>query len=226
MSNIKPFPNTKQTVESCACGPICLLNIYEYYKKDISLNKILKDLNIELKEQTHCAQLARHLNNNKLKTTIYSSCAGNISPDWKGKTQEEIVELLKRWVTYNYRNSWLKDALYLLFYLQEGGNIKIVDLSKEIIDKCLEEKHLILTSLDDSWLWGKRKINQQAKYDSIKGYANGHSIVIYGKTKDKYLISDSYPTEIEGKDGLYSVNKDKLLVSILLWSGQIVCVKK
>ncbi|MFH1971734.1 MAG: hypothetical protein ABIJ05_05140 [Patescibacteria group bacterium] len=221
------FPNSKQTVESTNCGPFCLLNIYTHFQIPTTINKIQSELNVSKDDPTYLAQLARNCLKHKLDSIILSSNPRIISPSWKDKTKKEIIVKLKEWVTLNNSNSWwLRTALFLLFYLQEGGNIKIVDLSTSIIDKYLEKGYLLLCCLDESWLWGKRKINKKAEYDDIKGYSTGHCIVIYKHINNDYFISDPYPTKIEEKEGLYKVNKQQLLVSTLAWSQEILAIKK
>jgi len=54
----------------------------------------------------------------------------------------------------------------------------------------------------------------------------GHFVGVYGKENDSYLISDPYPTKIKDRDGLYKINKQKLLVATLVWNRSLVAVKK
>jgi len=219
------FPNTKQVVGSQACGSVCLLNIYTYFNIPKSLEQILIELNIGQADTSYLPQLARNCNDQKLDTIILSSNPHTISPTWKDKTREEIIAMLKKWISHNSNDGWLKAAIFLLFYLQEGGNIKIVDLSTSIIDTYLNKGYIILSCLEESWLWEKRKIDNKVEYDDTKGHTRGHFVVIYGKENDNYLISDPYPTGLPNKEGLYQVGKQKLLVSTLLWNQEFLAIR-
>jgi hypothetical protein len=221
----KTFPNTKQKVGSKTCGPSCLLNIYQHFGRKTSLATILKELGVKNDESTHLPQLARHLNRNRLKTVILSSCAHNISPNWATKNKKEVIELLKKWVTHNSKDKWLADALHLLFYLQEGGEVKLVDLTTKVIDGHLAKSDVVLSCLEESWLWGKRKISGTAKFDNIRGHTEGHFVVVYDRRGSDYLVSDPFPTGLKGKEGLYAVDKEKLLVSTLIWGAQVLAIK-
>lgn len=75
-------------------------------------------------------------------------------------------------------------------------------------------------------MWGKRKIEDSTVFDDVLGSPRGHFVVVYGMEGDDYQISDPYPTGLEGRNGLYSVSKDKVLVSMLLWGQQIIAIKK
>ncbi len=113
-----------------------------------------------------------------------------------------------------------------MFYLQEGGKLRIVDLSTNIIDEYLNKGYIIITCVEESWLWQKRKVEGRSKYDDIKGHARGHFVVLYEKENNEYLISDPYPTKIKNREGLYKVSKQKLLVATLVWNRAFIAVKK
>lgn len=226
MVKIKSFPNNQQLANSFSCGPVCLLNIYDFLEKNLDLDQILTDLNVNTSESTYLPQLARHLNNNQIITSILSSNTFVLTPEWIGKTNTEISGLLRQWLVKNFQSGWFKSALFLLFYLQEGGNIKIADLTTKLLDEYINRNNLLLVSVEESWLWGKKKKPGLVEYDSITGHEAGHFIIVYGSKNNEYLISDSYPTAINGRSGLYSIPKDKLLVSILLWNPEVLVIKK
>lgn len=222
----KTFTNIQQKSDSKTCGPNCLLNIYSYLGITTNLESILEDLRISDKDTTHLPQLARHLHKNKLETIILSSNPHNISPAWKDLPKEELISQLKEWIVHHNDSIWLRDAIFLLYYLQEGGQIKIVQLSTELIDHYIHQDYLIVSCLEESWLWEKRKVSGEVKFDDIKGNARGHFVVIYNQSDQTYQVSDPYPTEISNKDGLYSVDKQQLLISTLVWGAQIIAVRK
>ncbi|PIS17750.1 hypothetical protein COU93_02360 [Candidatus Shapirobacteria bacterium CG10_big_fil_rev_8_21_14_0_10_36_6] len=223
--NKQPYPHTKQAVDSFSCGPSCIKNIFESYGIKTDLVEILKEIGVSDKDSTHVPQIGRYLHNKGFYVELLSSCPNNYSPDWGDKPREEVIELLKQWVTTNITDIWIKDAIFLLFYLMDGGVVKQLDLSTHILDEYLGKGYQILACIDETWIWGKRKMSGVAQYDSIKGHTNGHYVVIYDSDGNDYLISDPYPTGITGKEGLYRVNKDKMLVSILTWAKQLLVVK-
>jgi hypothetical protein len=223
---MKPFPNTQQAPDSKTCGPNCLLNVYESVGIKTDLSSILKELNVSVKDPTYISQLARHLHSKKLTTVMLTSNPNSVVFSWKDKSQDEIIDLLKKWVVRNQKDVWITENLHLLFFLQEGGAIQILDLSTEIIDSYLDQGFTIISCVDESWLWEKRQIEDKQEYDDIKGKGRGHFVIVYGKEDSEYLISDPYPTTIAGRDGLYTIDKQKLLVSTLVWDRALVALKK
>ncbi|MCX6732949.1 MAG: hypothetical protein NTV98_05410 [Candidatus Roizmanbacteria bacterium] len=220
------FPNIQQEVGTATCGPNCLLNIYESFGIKTSIKEILKDLNVTNKDYTYVPQLASHLNEKNLSTIILSSNPRTVSPTWEKLNSLEIMEKLKKWLIYNKKDEWLYENLLTYFYLQEGGQIKILDLSTNVIDEYIERGFLLISCLNESWIWQQRKIKDIVEYDDIKGKGRGHFVVVYGKEGDEYLISDPYPTKIKDRDGLYKINKQKLLVATLVWDRALIAVKK
>lgn len=220
------FPNNKQQANTNSCGPTCLLNVYQKLKLSINLTDILKELNITEQDSTYPSQLASHANKIGLETLILSSNSYSLSREWENKKPKEVAELLKEWIKHNMSDNWIKDAIFLLFYLQEGGNLKILDLSIDIIDDYLSKNYILIVCLEESWLWGKRKLDHVAVFDSIKGHSRGHFVVLYDKTTKNYKVSDPYPTNIPNRDGLYEVSKQTLFNSVIMWNSHVIAIKK
>jgi len=224
---MKKFPNEKQKVGSSVCGPLCLLNIYEYLGCDCELDDILEDLGIEDKEITYLPQLALHARKKGLSTKYFQSNPREVSPTWKGQNASRYIEKFKKWIKLQSDdNIWKKNAGYLVKYIQNGGQIEIGDLSSKKISKYLADGYVVLVALEQTWLWGKRKVKGKIEYDDLKGKASGHFVVIYGENEKEFFVSDPYPTKLDNREGLYKVTKDTLLVSILVWGAQVVGIKK
>ncbi len=223
---MKDFPNQKQEIGSKSCGPVCLLNVYRYFGIKTELKDILKELRIDDKTTTYPAQLASHLLSNGLKTVFINTNPFVVSPSWKNIRNKELVQKLTKWLKKNKKGRWEKSAKYLLKYLKKGGEIKICDLSTKMIDEYMAEGYLLICCLEESWIWGERKIKGTNKFDDIKGEPRGHFIILYDKEGEDYLVSDPYPTGLKNRNGLYKLDKNKLLAATLVWTGQIVAVKK
>ena len=220
------FPNQQQKIGTKACGPVCLLNVYKHFRIKKSLDEILRDLKIDDKITTYPAQLATHLIGSGLKTVFINSSPFVIYPSWSGKPSKTIADRLQKWIKLNKSDRWLKNSRHLLSYLNKNGEIMIIDLTTEAIDNFLDKGYLLICCLEESWIWGERKIPNTNKFDDVKGKTRGHYVILYGKDKNNYLVSDPFPTGLKNREGLYSLDKAKLLVATLVWTGQIIAVKK
>jgi len=228
------FPNKMQKIGSSTCGPLCLLNIYNHLGVETTLEKILKDLKINDSKATYITQLSGHVQKMGLKAVLLMSNPFIISPEWKDLPRKNIIEKLGKWLVYSKslksksdtQVRSLKNAEYLVSYLKNGGDLRIVDLTTKLMDDFLDRRYILLSCLEQSWLWEKRKIKNKAEFDDIKGQARGHFVVVYGQSGSDYKVSDPYPTGLPGKEGLYEINKDKFLVSSLFWNSSILAIKR
>ena len=222
---MQSFSNEKQEIGSKTCGPVCLLNIYKEIGIETDLKTILKELKINDKTTTYPAQLGTHLLSKGLNPILINSTPQTVSPSWENLSEKDVTAKLEQWIKINKKNKWLKSVKWLISYLKKGGKLKIADLTTSLIDRYLNEGYKVICCLEESWIWGERKIEEKAVFDDIKGSPRGHFIILYSHTGNEYLVSDPFPTGMKNKEGLYKLNKDKLLVATLVWSGQIVAVR-
>lgn len=222
----KSFPNTKQKVGSHYCGPMCLKNLYDYLGIQKTLKQIFKEMDVDEKTSTYLSQLARNLNLNKVETTIISSQSRVINYAWRNSTKEEIISKLKRCIVRSNRphmiTDWDKETLHILFYLQESGNLKITNITKELINNYIKQGKIIITCAETSWLWGNRKIIGKTKFDDVLGDHSGHFVIITGIKDDKYLINDPYP--LRKKDAINEISQDHLLTAVLIWNAELIII--
>ncbi|MBP9758669.1 hypothetical protein KBD45_03165 [Candidatus Dojkabacteria bacterium] len=222
----KSFPNTKQKVGSHYCGPMCLKNTYDYLGIQKTLKQIFKEMDVDEDTSTYLSQLARNLNANNVATTIVSSLSKVINYAWRNNTKEEIISKLKRCVLRSKRpnmiSEWDKELLHTLFYLQEGGNIKIENITKEIINSYLKKGKIIITCVETSWFWGNRKILGKTTFDDVLGDQSGHFVIITGIKNDKYIIN--YPYPLKEKNAVTEINQDHLIVATLIWDAQFIII--
>lgn len=222
----KSFPDTKQKVGSQYCGPMCLKNTYDYLGKQKTLKQIFKEMDVDEDTPTYLPQLARNLHSNNIQTTIVSSQSKVINFAWKDSTKAEIIAKLKRCVVRSKRpemiTEWDKETLHTLFYLQEGGDIKIDNITKELVNNYLQKGKIIITCVETSWLWGNRKIKGKAIFNDVLGDQSGHFVVITGIKNDKYIISDPYP--LNAKNEIKEISQDHLIVATLIWDAALIVI--
>ena len=118
--------------------------------------------------------------------------------------------------------TWVTDATHLLFYLQEGGNVEITNISKDLINSCLNDGKIILACVEQSWLWGNRKLKGKVEFDDILGTQDGHFVVVTGIEDNNYIISDPYP--LAESDQIKKVNQDQFIIATLIWNAQLLII--
>ena len=221
----KTFPLHKQKVGDSTCGPSCLVAIYESLGEKVDKQTILNELNISDSDYTYLPQIARHMLKRNLEIKLISPNSYVFSPEWAQLSREQVITELRDWIVLNAKNEWLLTAIHSLFFLEEGGTVEITDLTTELLDSHLDAGWSLLCLVEPSWLWGKRKIAKKAEYDSVRGNADGHFIVVYDRTETEYIISDPYPTSLPGKEHTYQVDKARLITATYLRGASIAAVR-
>lgn len=229
------FQTEFQDVADETCGPMCVKNVLTHFGINKELSHILKDLNITKDDYTTEPQLALYLQKHHQELTIELwSDTPFVTPDGIGITPSEILANLEQ-RAMRYRKeiekgapsmeaSFIGNTQFVIDYLRAKGRLHCQTITTTVIDDLLNQGYLLIAGCTNSKLWGKLKVLKELVYDPVQGNAEGHFVVIYGKTDDEYLISDPYPTGIAGKEGNYPLPKSELLAA-LYWSLQILAIK-
>ena len=227
--NKLPKEHVFQESDSDACGPCCLAMVYNIKGKKIALKQIFNDFHQTQGKglPTYPEQLARHLLKNGLTTSLIFSNSQVLSPAWENLPKEEIIENLKAWLSFHPKHEWFLAVLHTLFFLQEGGAAKLESYTTQTIKNLLDQQYLVITGVDEDWLWGHRfkKSGEKRVIDEIEGGVQGHFVLITGYSENTFHILDPFPTHIEGKHGNYTIDQHQLLNASLFWGSTLVITK-
>ena len=216
-----------QKADDDNCGPTCLAMIYRLKQVKRSVNDILSDANIEKKgEPTYAPQLARDLLAHHIRTQILSMNTRSLPPSWSEYSSKELQASLKKWLVHNKNHEWFLHNLHMLFYLQEGGSVKIKVFSIQDIEQMIDNGSILLVCVDEVWLYGSRSKAKEATFDNIRGDTYGHFVLITGYTETGFQIADPYPTGDKKKNKVYIIPKEHLIAASFSWAGSIVEVLK
>jgi len=218
-----------QESDSYTCGPCCLAMVYSMKGKKISLKDILTDFHHPEKgEATYLPQLARHLNKEGIKTKVVISTSKALSPAWKDLTKEELITQLKEWIPLHPTNLWLMDVIHLLFYLQEGGEVKQESYSAKTIKEMIDRNSLVILCIDEDWVWEHRfKLKGDKRViNELEGGLEGHFVLVTGYEDNMFHVLDPFPTKIEGRHGEYDVDENQLINASLTWDAEILEIMK
>lgn len=206
--------------DDVTCGPTCLQALYSYYKDEIPLKQLVR----EVKQLRNGGTLAVMLGNNALKrgyrATIYTYNLNVFDPSWEGHSRKKMIQHLKRQMAFKYKRRKLQVAskAYIQF-LEAGGEMRFAELNEELIKSYLDKSTPILTGLSATYLYGTpREVPQFDIYDDIKGEPAGHFVVITGYDEKKrcvYIADPMTPNPI-GKGRVYGVSFSRLINSIML----------
>jgi hypothetical protein len=206
--------------DEVTCGPTSLQALYRYYKDDIPLKSVIKEVKHLKNGGTLAVMLGNHALKRGYKAQIYTYNLNIFDPSWFKHPQKKIIGFLKEQMDFKLKRKKLQVAsqAYIKF-LESGGEIKYADLDEELIKGYLKRSVPILCGLSATYLYGTaREIPQFDIYDSIKGEPAGHFVVVTGYDEDRNRVSIADPMEPNplGKGQVYSVPFVRLINSIML----------
>jgi hypothetical protein len=206
--------------DEVTCGPTSLQALYRYYKDDIHIKQVIKEVKHLKNGGTLAVMLGNHALKRGYKAQIYTYNLNIFDPTWFKHPSKKIVGFLKEQMEFKYRRKKLQVAsqAYIKF-LESGGEIRYADLDEDLIKGYLKRSVPILCGLSATYLYGTaREIPQFDIYDSIKGEPSGHFVVITGYDEDRNRVSIADPMEPNplGKGQVYSVPFVRLINSIML----------
>ena len=205
--------------DDTTCGPTCLHAVYNYYGDDISLDKVITDIQTLQAGGTLAVFLACDALRRGYQATIYTYNLQVFDPTWFASPEIDISERL-------IRQAEAKDDEKLRFatkgyleFLKLGGKLRYVDLTTGLLRNIIRRRLPILTGLSSTYLYkAKRDIDDEPLGDDIRGYPDGHFVILggYHRHDRTVMINDPYePNPVSGSL-TYSINIDRVICSILL----------
>lgn len=206
--------------DELTCGPTCLHAIYQYWGETESLEQVISRTQRWDGGGTLAVFLACDALRKGYQATIYTYNLMMFDPTWFKKPGVNIAERLRR------QNDLKQDAridlathAYLEF-LNLGGALRFLNLSRYLIRGILRRKLPILTGLSSTYLYQvAREFGPEDTPDDIRGVPAGHFVVIagYNRPNRTVLVADPYSTNPYSQDpNLYWINVERVVAAILL----------
>ncbi|HPB81665.1 MAG TPA: hypothetical protein PK200_06475 [Spirochaetota bacterium] len=201
------------------CGPTCLHALYQYYDDDISLDRVIREVQHLEEGGTLAVFLGCHALRRGYRARIYTYNLQVFDPTWfRGKPVVLGDKLRQQALLKKNRKISLATEGYLEF-LSLGGEILFHDLTTGLIKEYLYREVPILTGLSATYLYNSmREYGPESDDDDVRGQPSGHFVVLcgYERRKKRILIADPYRPNPLSDSALYHVGISRLLHSILL----------
>lgn len=222
-----------------SCGHSSLLQVLKYYGKDLELKEVVSEIsNCEVEDlklgASEC-ELGMFAMKKGFKSTIISLDVRRFDATWFDLSHEELkkkLELRSKFLQSvspedckeGYGTTYLDNVTrYYPEYLEKGGEIKFLPISKELIKKYVYNKIPVLALLS-SQLYFKKPRKYKGEFDDIKGKPHGHWIVISGYDEKNFIITD--PADDLEKDGNVVIDQNYLISAINTYGPVILVIEK
>jgi hypothetical protein len=205
--------------DDTTCGPTCLHAAYRYFGLELSLNEVIA----EVPRLEHGGTLAVLLGCDALRrgfdATIYTYNLDVFDPTWFRGNGYDLIERLRSQMAVKTSTKLRMASRAYIQFLQQGGVMRMEDLTGSLIRKYLNRGVPILTGLSSTYLYAdSREIPADCRPDDVRGYAAGHFVVLCGYDKQlrKVSVADPYLPNPWGQQHYYEVGLERLVCSILL----------
>jgi hypothetical protein len=207
------------------CGPTCLRAVYNYYGLDISLKKIIREVQRSRSGGTLAAYLGTHALKHKFNATIYVNNLDIFDLSWfthQGHAHHDLALKLERQIQYKKNRDIVQSSEAYLEYLQHGGEIRFRTLKSSVLKDYFDQKRPIISGLSATYLYrSAREVfdrHGKSKEDDVRGTPCGHFVVLcgYDELHRRVVVADPTRTNPISYDNYYKVSINRLLNAIML----------
>ncbi len=211
-----PLPIEPQPTET-TCGATCLHAMYRYWHDDETLGNVIDRMHSLEHGGTFAVYLACDALRKGYSATIYTYNLLVFDPTWFEPGVDIADRLLRQRETKSdFRLQHVTEA-YVEF-LRRGGELKLADLSCDLLQGFLTRKIPLLTGLSSTYLYRvAREFGPNDVPDDLRGGPSGHFVVIAGfdNSSNTVLVVDPYqPNPYTAHS--YWIPADRLIGAILL----------
>jgi hypothetical protein len=200
------------------CGPTCLHAVYGYFDDRLPLAKVIAEVPQLVDGGTLAVVLGRHALQRGYKATLFTFDLQVFDPSWFRPGQDNLSEKLKQQIAVKDSPKLHAATEAYLDFLALGGQIRMQDLTNELIRKYLNRSAPILTGLSATYLYQEKRELPDSTPDDIRGWPSGHFVVLcgYDRTKREVLIADPLHPNPLAESQRYHVSIDRVKCAILL----------
>jgi len=212
---VRMLPQPDETT----CGPTCLHAIYAFWGAEEPLGSVIaRTRKLENGGGTLAVCLACDALRRGYRATIYTYNLMVFDPTWFS-TGVDIAERLRQQQAVKPEPRLQHATEGYLEFLERGGRLRFVDLTRALIRGILRRGQPILTGLSSTYLYRTaREYGPHDAPDDVRGSPGGHFVVLagYDRAKRSVLVADPYGPHPYGPNHAYWMSIDRVMGSILL----------
>ncbi|MBU1086545.1 MAG: C39 family peptidase [Candidatus Omnitrophica bacterium] len=208
--------------DDVTCGPTSLHAVYSFYRDNISLRQVIKEVSYLEEGGTLAVLLGKHALGRGYEAEIYTYNLKIFDPTWSGLTNTDILNKLNSQLAYKKGKKFEQATLAYMSFIKAGGIIRFKNLSTALLKDYFEQNIPVLAGLSSTYLYQCAReytgLNDLTVYDDVRGYPSGHFVVLcgYDQHGKQIVVADPYKANPISSDQYYSVNIGRLINAIML----------
>jgi hypothetical protein len=205
--------------DNSTCGPTCLHAVYRYFDDHVPLEQVIRETPQLEQGGTLAVLLGCHALRRGYDATIYTVNLQVFDPTWFRPGAPPLSERLEaQWNAKDSPKLRLATKAYLEF-LEQGGSIRMEELTSALFRKYLKKGIPILTGLSATYLYRcAREYGPYCEPDDVRGFPVGHFVILcgYDKLNRTVLVADPLLPNPLGRLHHYEIRVDRVIRAILL----------
>lgn len=204
--------------DDTTCGPTCLQSLYRYWEDQVSLSRVIDEVEALEGGGTLAVLLGLHALSRGYQATIYTCNLHVFDPSWfkSGKTDLAAKLVAQQAAKADDERLVHASSAYLRF-LANGGMVRYEEISGRLIRSHLNRGVPLLAGLSATYLYDcPREIDDVN--DDIRGTPLGHFVLLdgYEMRRRRVHVLDPYRENPAFRRHQYWVDMSRLVVAIHL----------
>jgi len=199
------------------CGPTCLHAAYGFFGDGLPLENVVREVRSLEEGGTLAVLLGCHALERGYRATIFSYNLRIFDPTWFHLEGKELVRRLRARIQEKEGKRLKIAAEAYAHFLDLGGEVRMRDLSPELIREPLDAGLPILTGLSSTYLYQAPR-EHGVRDDDIRGDPQGHFVILAGYEDggNQILVADPLGGTEWVESVFYRVSVNRLITAILL----------
>jgi hypothetical protein len=205
--------------DNTTCGPTCLHALYRYHAQELPLETVVAEVATLEGGGTLAVLLACHALKRGFEATIYTYNLEVFDPTWFRAGAPALAGRLQAQMAVKDSLKLQAATLGYLEFLRLGGQVRMEDLTSDLIRRYLKRGIPILTGLSATFLYrDPRECGPQLGPDDVRGVPAGHFVVLCGYDRESrnVLVADPLMPNPLSREHLYELDIDRVVNAILL----------
>ena len=201
------------------CGPTCLHALYRYYGLEIPFTELEEGIPSLEEGGTLAVMLGLDALRRGLAATLYTFNLRFLDPSWFFPERiKNLEQKLAEQVEIHRGEKRNLAARHYLEFVQRGGDLRMEDLTPELLIRYLSQDLPVITGLSSTWLYhSKREDPLTCAEDDVRGHPAGHFVVLNGYDQSVAGVRIADPYEYSAEHGQsYTVPIMRLTNAVLL----------
>ena len=206
--------------DNTTCGPTCLHAVYRYFGDAIPLGDVIAQTEKLERGGTLAVLLGCHALLRGYRATIFTYNLQLFDPTWFRSDTVELADRIRAQMEVKDKKRLHIASQAYLEFLRLGGDVRMQDMTPNLLRKYLKRSLPILVGLSATYLYNERReFGEKSVPDDIRGYPQGHFVILCGYDSEERAVLVADPLEsspLAKGEQKYVVDLDRLMCAIML----------